>query len=337
LPKKPLRIVDPDIDEVSDLDGYLMILEGQYTSFDHPYVDENGIQDLTVGDVDDIIGFTAVAHPAVPFRGLINGKIEERNAAEIVWFVRGNTLYRRVRLLADNNHDSGETLKSVARREKRVIHQFYPPSNPSDEAAFIINSITNQFPYPLYDPGNKGWYYLRMPILEEILSKEWDVKNGIWQDEPSRQWKTIPIPSANLNEHPDLWEKPHFIHEDFLDKKSGALKQYVDLPRNTRAGEDVVLTNVLSFDVKIWCPTKNDFVDLGTQGTYWDDDNNKQPNLPRTWDSWTREYEKESNPYPPYYFDNSRNKALEAIQVTIRCFDPSSRVVKQATVVHRFK
>ncbi|MDR0328385.1 MAG: hypothetical protein LBI05_08835 [Planctomycetaceae bacterium] len=327
LATKPLRIANGDKPE--DSDGYLEIIEGPDTALTHPYVNENGNHDQTVGDVDDIIAFTAIDRN-LKFRGLVQNdegklRIDERNAAEIVWFVRGNTLYRRIRLLADDEHDSGNTLKEVARRENRVIHKFHPPQ--TGKAAFIASSPVNQYPYPLYDldPACKGWRYLRMPIMEEIQSVGWHT------GEPSRQWKTIPINITGLNEHPDMWENPQFISANFIDRKSGALKQYVDTPRNPRAGEDVMLTNVLSFDVKVWDPTSTpkEFVDLGMQG--WTGGN--QPALPNTWDSWTKEYEDdgETPSEPPY------EKELEAIQITIRCFDPASRVIKQVTVVHRFK
>jgi len=100
----------------SDQDGYLEITEGPDTPSSHPYVDELGNVDPTVGDVDDIIGFTVLSSrrgllPAdESFRGVMykDGelRIEEREAAEIIWFVRGNTLYRRTK----RQFCSGKTL-----------------------------------------------------------------------------------------------------------------------------------------------------------------------------------------------------------------------------------
>ena len=66
--------------------------------------------DNTVGDLDDIISFTSKAPAGQPFRGryvkpiynaagnLVDGEVAvfESQYAEIVWFVRGTTLYRRV-------------------------------------------------------------------------------------------------------------------------------------------------------------------------------------------------------------------------------------------------
>ena len=341
--------------EISDLDGYLEIIEGPYTTMSHPYVDENGEHDWTVGDVDDIIAFTLV-DAARPFRGLILNEgrlgIEERKAAEIVWFVRGNTLYRRQRLLNDldpvrvgTRDDQGpftSTVKALARREYRILHAFFGEPGAS---------VVNHFPYPLYNPenydpenyapGNLDWYHLRVPLLEETLHQRWQESAG--------QWKTVPIHGipAPL---PDLWERPHAF-PDWQDGTSGALKEYCNLynhldndppaidgspaPRHPRAGEDVVLTNVLSFDIKVWCRETKDFVDLGTgqwndQRTY--DGITLHGNGGYVWDSWTPEYYEDYGDLPPY----GTPLALEAVRITIRCFDPVSRTIRQVTVVQRF-
>ena len=363
LPAKPQRITAGQ-PVVPDSDGYLEIIEGPG---DVVYVDDKGNPDLTAGDVDDIIAFTARANPAVPFRGVIRGEIVEREHAEIVWFVRGNLLFRRVRLIddvtadgntillrytddkeefptkadmgpptepgqyavveADESNDGGRqrydavirdgnlvwttllTHEDLARRARRFGHDGIQYANPS-----------GAFPYPLYDAPYEGWFYLRMPTLEET---------NYWSSNNIQHWKTdsagaLGQPVAN----PDLWNKPYFF-PDLQDRKSGSLQSAVTSPRYIRAGEDVVLTNVLSFDVKVWDPHPEvrDFVDLG-EGITWADANNNQPKLSRTWDSWTQQYK---NQPPPY------SQPLEAVQITIRCFDPASQIIKQVTIVHRFK
>lgn len=71
--------------------------------------------DTTVGDLDDIISFTAKAPTGQPFKGRylrptldVNGNVDvvpdlfESEFAEIVWFVRGTTLYRRVLPIMDD-------------------------------------------------------------------------------------------------------------------------------------------------------------------------------------------------------------------------------------------
>ena len=381
LAMKPVQIANGNDPPPSDKDGYLEIIEGPDTSDNHPFVDRSKNDnplDVTVGDVDDIIVFMVQEHNfrglrSADFRGLILGDdgeftIEETEDAEIVWFVRGNTLYRRVRLVG-----VGKTPER-ALRENRLLHVFHGAPDPA--------SLTTQFPFPLYDsrPEYSGWRYLRVPTLEETIHEDWT----------ESQWKTTPI-NGNLEANPDLWEQPHFF-PDLQDRWSGSLKEFVDNPRHPRAGEDVVLTNVLSFDVKVWCPETGDFVDLGTPGSVWADNDNRPDlnlNLPdfprtRTWDSWTQEgvYAGALPPYPDKQLiddvknagdnvkdlqaelanapDNEREPweqlleqardalkqaqerlerfgRLQAIQITLRCFDPASRVIKHVTVVHRFK
>ncbi len=55
--------------------------------------------DNTVGDMDDVLMFTAYAPDGQPFRGLVGGVPYYSNTAEIIWFCRGNTLYRRILLV----------------------------------------------------------------------------------------------------------------------------------------------------------------------------------------------------------------------------------------------
>ena len=305
----------------------------------HPYRDKDGKCDRTVGDVDDIIAFTLI-NEEMPFRGLVSDagrlRVEERKAAEIVWFVRGNTLYRRQRLL--NDLDPGRvtddrapftnTVEALALRENRTLHAFYASGDITRDG-----SPTNSFPYPLYDftvtgPPYSHWQYLRVPILEETLHDRWWDNSELLRN--ASQWKTIPI-NGTPEPHPDLWEQPHFFPPSLQDSRSGALRDYVSIPRHPRAGEDVVLTNVLSFDIKVWCSITKDFVDLGTPGTDWASSSiDLYGQGGHVWDSWTIQYQSESEPDPPYV------TPLEAIRITVRCFDPASGVIRQVTVTHRF-
>ncbi|MBR4835059.1 MAG: hypothetical protein IKU86_12130 [Thermoguttaceae bacterium] len=104
-------------------------------------VDANGVAeaiDTTVGDLDDILSFTAKAPDGQPFRGrfiepvyatatdaagnvykeIVDGVSTtiESEYAEIVWFVRGTTLYRRVLPLVSNERlqESFEALRQAS-------------------------------------------------------------------------------------------------------------------------------------------------------------------------------------------------------------------------------
>jgi type II secretory pathway pseudopilin PulG len=406
LATKPQRIQE-SIDDITktapdDLDGYLQIIEGPNRSCDcvpppdpllvcvcHPYVDENGTRDFTVGDVDDIIGFTTDSSmlsrgwmsdvAATSYRGMIRGEIAERDNAEIVWFVRGNTLYRRVRLIdditrngnteqvfydvagtrfpipskenldgitpaagqfaiveQDETNDGGpQRYDAVEDSEGNIVWTTLLSHNDLARRARRfghdgIGLASNDFPHPLYKDQNAVWYYLRMPTRDE--SDFWARQNVMfWKTKANSMFPPQP-------EIPDLWEQPHFF-PTVQDRKSGSLILEPNPSSNSLVGEDVVLTNVLSFDIKVWDSAAKAFVNLG-EGTIGVDDwagagNQPELNHPaglRVWDSWTREYKKLDGTIEPPPYD----KPLKAIQITIRCFDPSSRVIKQVTVVHRF-
>ena len=81
-----------------DASGYLQYAEGPIGPVIDPskvaWNSDLGEVDTTVGDIDDILMFTAKTE-GQPYVGLIDGKPGVSNAAEIIWFVRGTTLYRR--------------------------------------------------------------------------------------------------------------------------------------------------------------------------------------------------------------------------------------------------
>ena len=59
---------------------------------------DTGLPDTTVNDFDDVLVFTARSRGA-PFVGRFGSGTIESHEAEIIWFVRGRTLYRRVLLI----------------------------------------------------------------------------------------------------------------------------------------------------------------------------------------------------------------------------------------------
>lgn len=85
-----------------DNSGYFQYVEGPIGPVVHPsavaWNSELNIADTSVGDMDDKLLFTATTK-GEPYVGLINGVPATSNSAEIIWFVRGHTLYRRVLLI----------------------------------------------------------------------------------------------------------------------------------------------------------------------------------------------------------------------------------------------
>ncbi len=105
---------------VADNSGYVEIIEGPIGPVFFPIVDVNNPDqpnlnfpwkindvkailngthpansdiDTTFGDIDDILMFTT--HHSTPFRSMVNSGYSS-NFAEVVWFLRGKTLYREV-------------------------------------------------------------------------------------------------------------------------------------------------------------------------------------------------------------------------------------------------
>jgi prepilin-type N-terminal cleavage/methylation domain-containing protein len=434
LVHQPFDMADANVTNYTDVGGYFEITEGMNAPYSitsvtglHVPIKEvaknldtaAGVTDLTVGDVDDILAFTAQSDTAYKFHGLIDGEMSEADYAEIIWFVRGTTLYRRVLLVDptitpndakpfyahydlsvhdDSGKTTANTMQDLAKRENRFAHG-------------------GAFPYPLYEHSDTltsnrdAWYYLRMPTLEETISTTWSIG----------QLPPINFTLVDTSKYWDFWQDPLGLAFGLpLDSNSGSLLAYTGSGQHhPRAGEDIVLKNVISFDVKVWNPyfvplEKNDFappqyIDLGQddfpdkngnsrkvnykfnstilpdhvpsygygftlKGRYNTTDENTGTRrtpidnfkdkwyyaeqlydganntfwtgspMPCVFDSWTNKYQQEhtndanyvrTNPEtwhcpPPY------TEKLEAIQITIRCFEPQSGHIKQIRVVHKF-
>ncbi len=82
--------------------GYFQYVEGPIGPLVRPsevaWNTERAMPDTTVGDIDDMLLFT-VTSKSQPYIGLIGGDPAISNSAEVIYFVRGRTLYRRVLLI----------------------------------------------------------------------------------------------------------------------------------------------------------------------------------------------------------------------------------------------
>ena len=244
-------------------EGYLEIIEGPLGTRVSPQtvavIKDTGAPDTTVGDVDDVLMFTT--------RGRFVGRCQysptgviESDTAEVAWFVRGRTLYRRVLLVAPgmvppdaqpagfyaHNDISvrfdpdlkvllGNSLSDLTRRECRFAH--------------------NPFQYP-YDA--RGWGQLGLPTLRECSSSKWSAG------------QVTPPPEPVWANQIDFWAAaadvtPPCVHPwPNVDRETGTMSAYMD---GTRYTDDVILTHVIAFDVKVFDPGAangvGEFVDLG--------------------------------------------------------------------------
>ena len=310
----------------------------------------NSSDDRIVGDTDDLLFFTTQSISQEPFSGNFGINSTTTSAdAEVVWFCKPTP------------NSSNPTLYTLYRRCLLVVGQF--PESPFDSQGSM--PYTSAF-FELYD-----------------LSARCEVSNGNQR--------------MQLNTLQDLLlRRNRFAHYDFSMTDPPFVLASVIATRpvlafsGSRIGEDMLMTNVLSFDVRLLDPTASErrlgvtrltpgdkdywaaslnsgsspiYVDLGynssnTTSTPANSDfsgygmNNHRlqatKTTHRTWDTWSNSYTTNgidddlisdvnttisidnSTELPPY------SSQLQGIQITIRCYDPSSKKIRQTTVINSF-
>jgi len=351
--------MDPPRHPAED-EGYFELIEGPVGPAVQPQTvavdSENGLPDTSVGDFDDILMFTTrtTGRPFVGrYVGSPTGSIQS-DVAEVAWFVRGRTLYRRVLLVVpgldlsgfpaagfyaendisvrlEGNRLVANSLGDLTRRECRFAHD------------------VRGFPFEV-----RAWGQLGLPTLRECSASNW-VAGG--QQPPTQ---------APMAPQIDFWSNnPQLVHPwPGVDPQTGCLSGYA----GPRVADDVILTNVIAFDVKVWDPGANDYVDLGGPNAVTFALGRQHPRSilrataqqARIYDTWSDHYEHdgfdqdgdgladdgtngfdddgnglvddplERETWPPYPIP------LRGIRVTIRCFERDSRQVRQLTVVQEF-
>jgi type II secretory pathway component PulJ len=212
----------------------------------------SNVPDTTVGDFDDILMFTTRS-TGRPFVGRFNTGTITSDVAEVAWFVRGRTLYRRILLVVPNaavptnpigvyaNYDVSvhaisdpndatgtnklcvpNTLGDLTRRECRFAHKpwFTLPASPP-----------NNWPY-----DSRIWGQLGLPTLRECSDPTYNLAAP----------PAVPTDKTSI----DFWaNKTSLVSTDAFPWADNVL-----LPNGTRIADDVILTNVIAFDVKAWDP-----------------------------------------------------------------------------------
>jgi hypothetical protein len=276
--------------------------------------------DTSVGDYDDVLLMTTRSKDK-PFIGRSGGGTIQSDVAEVVWFIRGRKLYRRVLLVAPEavpgaapagfyaNYDIsvhydfqrsnlvGNTLSDLTRRECRYGHPIYWDPNTSTPILFPCDV--------------RDWGQLRLPTLLETSFitipggsvSGWPaayfpggvqpaaVQNSLvsWDATTHRPGLVIPPPSSPNTSPPttDFWRNlpirdPEYLIRNNVTSANAAHPnnpQNVDvrysnptymlydasyvsgdparadmLVNSLRYSDDVVLDNVIGFDVKVWDP-----------------------------------------------------------------------------------
>lgn len=365
---RPLPPLDPQAGE-----GYFEIIEGPRND-----LSASGTNGLAA-DTDDVVMFTT-RNTQTPLIGRADNALVESSTAEVAWFLRPTA------------GTANPPTFSLFRKQLLVVGVAgFPPfsvlantGTASTWAAFYEKyDISARAPLSL--TGTLAWTGTVTPnTLTDLSRRECRFLHGNINGTVTG---TFPFPFAN--------------HQSV----SGTTGLIFDPASSSRAGEDVILTNVLSFDVRLFDPAApvkidadnavipgdNGFSATGAiaSGAYVDLGNAVTTNpalIPsdgtprfagfgnaksgaalvgsgttrRTYDTWSTHYEAngidEDNAYgadqgsdgldnePDGLVDESDEQEtlapypvpLRGLEIRIRCYEPSSRQVRQVTVRHTF-
>lgn len=350
--------------------GYFELIEGPWTDArDGSGAAITGTSSI-LADTDDVLLFTTRSS-AGPFEGNYNGSQIESTTAEVAWFCRPST----------TQPVPGLQLQTLYRRQLLVVgyvgaSPFFVPGSATN------NQITGSIPaiYGTYDISLRS-----DPVVAGAL---------------------VPNTLGDLTRREN-----RFLHGPTWPSAFPQSLTNLTFDGTTREGEDVVLTNVIAFDVRVFdpdarpklsgttvvYPNEQGYAALGTSGAaaafkgcFLDlGGNSGMPNslvpdvvatgtfavttalsgtaaaksgLTATYDTWSTAYETdgidnddggsglvdegtngldddgdgipddpdEAETAPPYA------RPLQAIEIRIRCYDPTSREIRQTTVRHTF-
>jgi len=202
---------------------------------------------IGLGDYDDILMFT-VRSRGEPFVGKFGDTTIESPVAEVVWYCVENpadgslgepgmrTIYRRVLLVAPWTGTQVETVSALA-------------AAPAENLAFF-----NAFDLSSHLEGSTGSPLLRVPnSLGDLTKRENRFAHRYMRGGFPDLVTTFPYAVRDRIHAPDLTKAEIFGG----DTPRNALRPF-GRPFNvddTRKGEDVMLTNVLAFDVRAYDPT----------------------------------------------------------------------------------
>ena len=427
--------------------GYLECIEGGILSVPQPQLnitsgtpsainDVTGGTDSTVGECGDILMFTT-RNATRPFQGRYLLSADSTNTlqsdvAEVAWFLRGKTLHRRVLLVAPGTAPALSQYYQTAQGQQQ-LPAFYGNNDISarlgtanGKTVPVPNSLgdltkrENRFAHPVdvFPFDVRRWGVLGLPTLAECSSPTWmSAANWVSGSTP------VPPTSSSTPKLPNITKMDYWdgdtsntpgnfnIVSAFGVPSGTSPDQYMCQAKQdaTRLADDVVLTNVIGFDVKAWEPALNNgaggYVDLGYGGigpyqlssyafpsgpttprfqhlgVYASSqqyslqqyslvaDGSTSYRLARVYDSGCFSYENEgiyhcnqNGPVQPVdvplggqstngldddgdgIVDGLSERItslpypvpLRGIQITIRCYEPDSRQVRQITIEHDF-
>jgi hypothetical protein len=340
--------------------------DGGYSTQPNP-ADASGNTDTTVGRRGHVLMFTTRS-TTQPFVGRLGGTgTIQSYVAEVAWFLRGRTLHRRVLLVVT-------PAPAVQSQMGTSPTGFYANNDISvhvQSGNVVFNTLADltkrewRFAHPLdqkfpFDAAR--WGQLGLPTLRECSSSSWNSQGGT---------TLLPTPNPPTQPSADIWGENKSSDVALL------VPEHYPTPGTedaSRLADDVVLNNVIGFDVKVWDYKAQQYVELGQQGAVSFAGTGTGPAINNssyalaapTYDTWSQSYENEGINFDNSGTHQSDNRAgkstngfdddqsgvvddmsewltsppylapLRGIQVKIRCFEPDSRQVREVTVEQDF-
>jgi hypothetical protein len=228
-----------------------------------------------------------------PFIGRFDNQMVESDTAEIAWFMRGSNLYRRVLLVAPKLIKPNVTTEFVADKDMATVPVGMTIINPQAENFYAISDLSVRaitvagivrvtpntlsdltrrdcrfaHPLPAYNSSSdvRLWGLYVLPTLRECSAT--GVMAGRWD----ATWFNA-VTTATNNHWSNLWSRhPELNNQYVVDFWSPEpVMNFGDaelFANGTRTADDLVLTNVLSFDIKVWDPLV--VVRKDAQGLEW--------------------------------------------------------------------
>ena len=307
--------------------GYFEISEGPQRDTTLTFVANAGTANLEA-DTDDVLMFTTRA-PAGSFSGryLTADRTIESPYAEVAWFCQE----------AANQPAAGTKVYNLHRRQLLVLGYVGMPEFSGNSIAGAVPAIYETYDLSLRSEGGR----LYPNTLGDLTKRENRLAHGA-----------------------------AFPHALTLDIAARPTWQAATFSQTERAWEDVILTYVVSFDVRVFdpqatarraggvtlypgdpgyaagtpatpAPAAGAYIDLGGgQGGRLGQPADPKSGLVATYDTWSQHYVaggaglNDPAAYtraPPYPVP------LEGVEVRIRCYDPTSKQVRQVSVRHSFR
>ncbi len=241
--------------------GYFEYIEGSYLA-PAAINDVTGGTDSTVGERGDILMFTT-RNVVKPFLGRYALNVDTTNptlqsdVAEVAWFLRGKTLHRRVLLVAPGVSRN----PSFARLSKALFFAYNDISvrlvNGPNGQQLVPNSLgdltkrENRFAHPVdtFPFDVRRWGLLGLPTLYECSSQTW-MNNWV-------NGTTPPVNPGPTIKQMDYWDSANIATAFGITSGTASPDQYLAQGTGARLADDIVLTNVIGFDVKAWEPAPN--------------------------------------------------------------------------------